>query len=301
MPGYDEYQDYVAKKRAEKEGAIKKTTEEKAKKEKEQKAEELKKAQEKADKKIHNKKLKVVSKNIKITKDHSTFGKFLKGFFIGQMIAFLIGSIDYVFNRDFVDLGHGRYEPGRFYRESDSWDEPMSVPYGEALKNAYGFGDMKDENVRFQVIANLILTILSLMLGIRFAIKNEKIERSYKEEKLNIILSRLEQMKEYGVDVKQLMKDLEPSINKILKSLSEIDRGYFDNLIAGGLDKASYETCVAIISGYLKSHPKEYNDIIAIIDEATLPEEIKKKYGKGKVISFDAAQAMVFDDKKKKR
>ena len=292
IPGYGEYQQQQEAKRKAKEAEIQEQNRKKTEKEVEKKAEKLKKAKEK----IQDKKIKIVSKNIKLTKNRPTFREFLRGFFIGQMIAFLIGNIDYVFNILGPEYDNGQWTSGgRFWRGFDDQNlgRSLKVPYGEALKNAYGFGDLKDETVRFQVIANLILTILSLMLGTRFAIKNEKIEKNRKQEKANNILSHLEQLKDYGIDVEQLIKDLTPSINKILESLSEIDRRYFDNLAAGGLDKAKYETCVAIISGYLKSHPKEYNKVIEIIDEATLPPEIIKKYGKGKTISFGAAQAMV--------
>ena len=45
----------------------------------------------------------------------------------------------------------------------------------------------------------------------------------------------------------------------------------------------NYERCVAIIRGYLKAHPEEYAEVIKVIDEAVLPEDIKKKYGNNSI------------------
>ena len=277
MPGYGEYQQEQEAKRKAKEAAIQEQNRKKAEKEAEKKAEKLKKAKEK----IQDKKVKAVGKDLR----SQAFVDFLKYFFIGQMIGFVIGSTSFALE----EIGgpeiigeHYDEELGQTVIDRESMYDGIS--YWQAIKNAYGFGDWKDGTAQRQMIANLIFTMISLSIAL-------KESRTKQKQKANKILSELERLKDFGIDVEQLATDLTPSINKMVESLSAMDRGYFDNLAAGGLDKAKYETCVAIIAGYLKSHPKEYNNVIAIIDEATLPEWIKKKYGKGKTISFGAAQA----------
>ena len=158
IPGYEKYQEKLKQKKiTEKMKKAKEQTKQESTKEK------FDEAQKKAKEKFQNKKIKIVSKNIKLTKNRPTFREFLRGFFIGQMIAFLIGNIDYVFNIDSPEYDNGQWTSGgRFWRGFDDQNlgRSLKVPDGEALKNAYGFGDLKDETVRFQVIANLILTIL---------------------------------------------------------------------------------------------------------------------------------------------
>lgn len=280
MPGYSEYQQEQENKRKAKEAAIQEQNRKKAEKEAEKKAEKLKKAKEK----IQDKKIKAVGKKLR----PQAFSDFLKYFFVGQMIGFVIGSTSFALEEFGGPEIIGEHYDEELGQTVIDWSESMydGISYWQAIKNAYGFGDWKDGTAQRQMIANLIFTMISLSIAL-------KKSRTKQKQKANEILSKLERLKGFGIDVEQLATDLTPSINKMLESLSAMDRGYFDNLAAGGLDKAKYETCVAIIAGYLKSHPKEYNKVITIIDEATLPEWIKKKYGKGKTISFGAAQALV--------
>ena len=116
IPGYGEYQQQQEAKRKAKEAEIQEQNRKKTEKEVEKKAEKLKKAKEK----IQDKKIKIVSKNIKLTKNRPTFREFLRGFFIGQMIAFLIGNIDYVFNILGPEYDNGQWTSGgRFWRGFD--------------------------------------------------------------------------------------------------------------------------------------------------------------------------------------
>ena len=260
IPGYKEYKDKLtaAQKAAEeKRAAAAKKKADDAEKEKQEK---LKKSAEKLETKIRRKKVRAITKQ-RIIK------RVFKALLVSNMITFVCGSILWLTEDFWEDEYYDRDEFGYAYSGS----------YWKDLKDAYG-ADL--EITLCNVIVVLTLFIIALI------VKREDDEDTLKQ---------LEKLKDHGVDMPQLIEDLTPSIKKILKSLSKIDRGYFDNLAAGGLDKADYETCVAIISGYLKAHPKEYNKIIAIIDEATLPPEIVKKYGKGKTVSFAAAQAMKFD------
>ena len=244
------------------------------KSEQEKKAEKLKKAQEK----VQNKKINIVAKQAGI----SSTDEFFKMLFCAQAAFFIFGSLGYVSSRyNWVNEFNGDTE---YFITEGIYGRDMS--YGQAIKNAYLLEDWRNgKGGVFQGICGMLSILISLWIAGLVASG----KRAKDAEK---ILSELEKLKEYGVDMNQLNEDLKPTMNKILKSLSAIDRDYFDNLANGGLDKATYETCVAIVAGYLKAHPKEYNQVITVIDEATLPEEIKKKYGKGKTISFAAAQAL---------
>ncbi|MBP5794851.1 MAG: hypothetical protein J6W41_02445 [Alphaproteobacteria bacterium] len=288
MPGYQEHQDKLTAAQnaveAKRLAAAKKKNDD---------------AEDKKQKKLTAKKLGYVKKSIK----GSSFGSFLKGFASAQTIAFVIGSLSFLVFQGRLVTAEEQYEAnaehfGYGHVNYDDYDDTYDsgiygdMSYGQAIKNAYLLDDWrKGEGGVFQGICGMLSILIALGVGV----SNAKEKNNEKNRKASEILKQLEQLKNYGIDAPTLIKDLTPSINKILESLSKIDRGYFDNLIAGGLNKADYETCVAIVSGYLKSHPKEYNQVIAIIDEATLPPEIVKKYGKGKTISFAAAQAMQFE------
>jgi len=233
-----------------------------------------------------NKKLKIISENDKNLKQKSTFASFMKAFFTTNMIAFMTGSLAFALNdgKDATDYSLG-HEP-----LVSSHDIYGDMTYGQAIKNAYLLDDWRHgKGGVFQGLCGMFTIIMSIALASSFA-SMTKDDNKKKTAEAKKLLMELEQLKNYGIDVPNLIKDLQPSITKILESLSEVDRGYFDNLSKGGLDKVNYETSVAIVSGYLKSHPKEYDKVIEIINEATLPEAIKKKYGKRKTISFAAAQ-----------
>ena len=266
MPGYSAHQEQQAAARRARDAEIREQ-QEKEKQEKE-KQEKLKQAA----KQVHAKKI-----------DSMVGGAplpiFLRNFFTIQTAMFIAGSMAWVIGQCKDKHGDRFWVAGQMYE---------NVSYGQAIKNAYLLDDWRHGNHGvFQGLMGMLSIIISLVL----AGKSVKTARKEAEE----TLKQLEQLKDYGVDMPQLIKDLTPSIKKMLASLSKVDRGYFDNLAAGGLEKADYETCVAIVSGYLKAHPKEYNKVIAIIDEATLPPEIVKKYGRGNTVSFAAAQAMDFN------
>lgn len=241
----------------------------------------------KAQKKVLAQKLRVVAKYSDIKK-HNAFTAFLKEFATVQAVSFIIGSVAFlggkVLDREYVPMDERDIHTG--------YVAPIyggSMSYSQAIKNAYLLDDWRHGNRGvFQGICGL----LSLFLAYGFGTSEFKKQKKSDEKKYGEILAQLESLKDYGIDVPQLIQNLTPNMEKLISKMSEKDRGYFDNLVAGGLDKANYETCVAIVSGYLKSHPDEYNKVIEIIDEATLPETIKKKYGKGKTISFAAAQEM---------
>lgn len=183
--------------------------------------------------------------------------------------------------------------------ETPSWTYDIygDMSYGQAIKNAYLWDDFRKGNGGlFQGICGMISIALSLGLGGMLAsIKNGEEKR----QKIESAFDQLEQLKNYGVNAKKIMSSLEPAVRDVVSKMSELDRGYLENLLAGGLSKANYETVTAIVSGFLKSHPDEYNRIVQIIDEATLPEEVVKKYGKGKTVSFGAANVMMENDIRK--
>ncbi len=276
--GYDEYQEKLSEER---QAA------------KQQEIERLKKA---------GKKLLDRKKRIVVLHERDNVNRAIQGFFVAQMVTFLAGSISW-----FFDVG-GLYTNER--------GEDLS--YLEAFKSAYGMGATNQIPGHYYITIIVSCVLFVMFMGI-IAPYDKISEQSFIEFKnarkkpegmlkgkwdaknrkdyeeihwAERIVDRLEALKDYGVNVPLLLENMGPNINKIIKSFSKIDRGYFDNLARGGLNKADYETCIAIVEGYLKSHPKEYEEIIKVIDEAVLPESIKKKYGKGKVISFGGAQAL---------
>lgn len=278
--GYDEYQEKLSEERQAKEA-------------KQQEIERLKKA---------GKKLLDRKKRIVVLHERDNVNHAILGFFVAQMVTFLAGSISW-----FFDVG------GLYTNEKGE-----DLSYWEAFKSAYGMGATNQIPGHYYITIIVSCVLFVMFVGIIapydkiseqsfIEFKNarkrpdgmlrgdwdSKNRKDYEERHwAERIVDRLEALKDYGVNVPLLLENMGPNINKIIKSFSKIDRGYFDNLARGGLNKADYETCIAIVEGYLKSHPKEYEEIIKVIDEAVLPEEIKKKYGKGKVVSFGAAQAL---------
>lgn len=272
--GYDEYQEQSDKERQAAEAARKRQLEKEQEQKKKKEKERLQRAQEKLENKMRKEKKQVVAKEVKPFLQYS----FLKGVLIGQFVGIGLGSA--VFGLD--ELSAGDWDPN-----TNSEVTPVYNSYGEAIRDAYGMGDWEDEPFRAAVVTFLNLLITCTVMGIIISK-----DRKSKKDEMNQVLEDLRKITWSGVDVDEIMRRLGPSATKMLESFSAIDRKYFDHLAKGGFDKANYETCVAVISGYLKSHPKEYEEVIKIVDEAVLPEAIKKKYGKGKTLSFGAAKAL---------
>ena len=203
---------------------------------------------------------------------------FFAGFFISQTVTFLLGSFAWFCSVD------DNYDNGPQIRTSGIYGE---MSYVQAIKNAYVFDDWRHgKGGVFQGIAGLIAYFLAVYIGMQSSKRLEK-------QRASDILTRIDNLKMgMGLGVQRLFKELGPNIYKIVSSLSEIDGGYFGRLVGGKLEDTDYETCVAIIDGYLNAHKDEYEEIIKIIDEAVLPESIKKKSGKGKTISFNAASKL---------
>lgn len=236
---------------------------------------------------------------------NKAFHGFVSGFAAANAVALLIGSFAWLMAWEHDKDAVADYNANPNYYSADEIPSEADGPtygiygdmsYGQAIKNAYLWDDFRKGNGGlFQGICGLLSVVIALGAGASLALKNVK-DKDYLK-KVKDIYDQLELLKDYGIDAKKLVQGLEPEAKQIISKMSELDRGYFDNLLAGGMTKANYDTCVAIVSGYLKSHPKEYNNVIAIIDENTLPESIKKKYGKEKTISFGAAQAMMHEDR----
>ena len=209
----------------------------------------------------------------------SKFLDFLAGFFVSQIVTFLLGSFAWFCSIDDDDNIGPQFRTKGIYGDM-SW--------GQAIKNAYVFDDWRHgKGGVFQGVAGLIAYFVAIYIGLQSAKRGTK-------NRASEILNEVDLFKYFGrgIAIKNLFKELGPDIYKIVSSLSEIDCGYFSRLISGKTEDTDYETCVAIIDGYLKSHPKEYEEIIKVIDEAVLPESIKKKYGKGKTVSFGAAKIL---------
>lgn len=263
--GYDEYQEKLKEERQAEEAR----QQEQKKKEAEAKKKKEKEQLENAAKKLHNKKLRKIGPSV-------SFKDFLKLFFISQMVTFAIGNFWY-----FLADDYDGYDDGLDVYHNNAGGRKIS--YWQAFKEAYGL----DSEARSAKVYYVTLIVSCIV----FVIGGYSVVSDGKDDRLRF-LRTLEQLKDYGVNVEQLLADMGPRTNKIISSLSKLDRGYFDNLARGGLNKAGYETCIAIVEGYLKSHPKEYEEIIKVIDEAVLPESIKRKYGKGKTVSFGAAKTL---------
>jgi len=107
------------------------------------------------------------------------------------------------------------------------------------------------------------------------------------------VYSRLEALKEYGVNVEHMIYSFKDYAAKLVSKMSEMDRGYLENLLKGGLENVNWDVANAIVAGHLKAHPEDYNEIIKIIDESTMEPKLVKKYGKSGIILPAAAQTMV--------
>lgn len=217
---------------------------------------------------------------------------FLKNFAAVHYVSFLVGSLAFFFS------GQTQFEKANGTTAGGLINNPLNqiygndMTYGHAIKNAYLLEDWrKGEGGVFQGICGLLSMAIALIIATRASAGKVKSNLIKSRE----ILRKLDRLKEYGIDAKKLIKDLEPGVDGLIYKMSEQDKGYFNNLIEGGLDKANYETCVAIVSGYLKSHPKEYNKVVEIIDKASLSNTTQNNHDQGKMISFIAAQELRSD------
>ncbi len=290
MPGYQAYQDELAtaqnttkanrvakaKKKVDLKQKLQQVTKTLSEKTQKLKKERQDSMAAKRGERLYNKKLKIVKKHIGAQKPKSMAVAGVAGFVFAPLVISLAMGLQCL-----TEL------------KTNDKKQSFTKLYKEAMREVW---DDRHEWVVFWTIFSTII----ITCGVASANDDDKRSIDADHAEAIRILKLLEKLKLGDVNIQRVTKVLNESyikefVNKMLKSLSKVDRGYFDNLAAGNLNDADYETCVAIVSGYLKSHPKEYNKVIAIVDEATLPPEIVKKYGKGKTISFAAAKAMQFE------
>lgn len=225
------------------------------------------------------------------------FGGFCAGTFVTFAVHFLLGSLAWwtSYEHTGIDDNENFHSAVDAENADLSWETPThwiygDMPYDQAIRNAYMWEDFRNGNGGlFQGICGLLSIAVSLFAGTYVA----RFVKQDQNKQAQEILDQLDSLKTYGIDAKKVLNNLKPEVEQLVSKMSELDPGYMENLLSGGLTKASYETSVSIIGGFLKSHPDQYNRIVQIIDESTLPEEIVKKYGKGKTISFGAAQTMM--------
>ncbi len=268
--GYDEYQEQLETQRK---------AEEAEREEQEREIEEQKRKEEearsiKAQKKLEKKKKRIIARKIRPFLQYSV----LRGALIGQIVGIALGSA--VFGLD--KALEGDWDPN-----TNTETKARYHTYGEAIKSAYGMGDWEDNpfGVGFDSFMNLLITCVIMGIIISKDTKDKK-------EKAKELFHAMEKLKVNQIadnNLTSLVENLNVDGDKILESLSRVDRSYFEAVAEGKINK-NYERCVAIILGYLKAHPKEYEEVIKVIDEAVLPESIRKKYGAGKITSFAAAK-----------
>lgn len=232
----------------------------------------------------------------------SNVGIFLRRFWLANMIAFLSGSFAW-----FASKGETVYDDkdgemtGRkgdviMYDASPFYHIYGDMSYTQAIKNAYAFEDLRNnKGGTFQAICGLMSVLLALGYGIAGTRKKTKEHKLWErsKEKLHLI----EELKIYGINANKLLTELSDINLQILEKMSEMDRDYLNNLLSGGLSGANSDIVNAIISGALRSHPEDYDKILQVIDNNTIPFEIMKKYG-DKTVSFYMASVMA--EKKEK-
>ena len=211
------------------------------------------------------------------------FHGFVRNFALVNSVALLVGSAAWALSRhhegtddDTIFHTAADIETADFSYDSVTYGIYGDMSYVQAIKNAYLWDDFRNgKGGLFQGICGLLSILIALICGVGGA--KEAIDDKTYLEKVRNIYKQLEILKDYGTDAQKVMQNLEPMAKKLISKMSELDRGYFDNLLVGGLNKADYETCVGIIAGHLKASPEDYNKVVMVIDEATLPESIKKK------------------------
>ncbi len=165
--------------------------------------------------------------------------------------------------------------------------------YGDALKSAYFMGDKIGVDTVCHMVAMAVIAAISVMAY--SAKRDERFDGV--SHTVHYIYDIVEDLKRPGLSPSTIATVQEKCVPLVISKMAARDRGYIENLLRGGLDKASYESVVAIVKGHLESHPEDYAEIVKVIDAATIPDEINKKYGK--TISLPAALAM--KEKTKKR
>lgn len=141
-----------------------------------------------------------------------------------------------------------------------------------------------------------LLTGICIVIG-----KNYKNLQEIKEKIAdNRYGRRYNKVAEEAVDMMMDLKDLAQELNLndrdietivemvpgIISKMAESERVYFDKLMSGEIDiqdnKALYGMAVAIMEGHLRKHPEDFEQILAKIDQRTIPQGLMNKYGKGR-------------------
>lgn len=204
---------------------------------------------------------------------------------LAQATLLLLGSAVWTLGL-FLSEDMSNVYPHLDFSEEKNW---VDQSYGDAMKDLWFMNKLatlpKERMV--QIIA--LFATVGLIYSIVRLNKEVKKDKNFTIDQLYL---HSETLKQYGLSSKDIEECYKRCGDLIISKMSEMDRGYVENLLVGGLNNANYETVVAIVEGHLKAHPDDYQQIIQIIDEATMPPELVKKYGKGKTISFGAAQVM---------
>ena len=147
-------------------------------------------------------------------------------------------------------------------------------------ENTYNTGQLKvNLRPKFKVhglwLANMIITLLFF---IEFAYANKGIKQEFDTVDMMVDLEKFG--KDYNLNAKQVQKLVKASENIITKMSSE-NRVYFDMIINGKIDitkdKAFVDMAVAIMDGYLRTHPEEEAGILSVFAEnKPLTQKLKK-------------------------
>ncbi len=185
---------------------------------------------------------------------------------------------------------------------ADDGGRKKGIPYKTVMKQQFFFKDAFNDNATKQErmtgavgsISNY-LAICAIMIMFEALLRKRRLSFTAKESwdaSVQRLLETADSLKKVGISAEEAEWVHKQCGEWIISRLSELDRGYLENLLSGGLENVNYETAAAIIAGHLKAHPKDYAMITKVIQEATLPREIVKQYGDGKTASFAVAQAM---------
>ena len=163
--------------------------------------------------------------------------------------------------------------------------------YLVSLKNAYNVTNLFDgdkwkrkEHDRASDATETLFAILLLIAALEIGRRHVKDDEIVAKRTLKVnistgVMDDLYNIKTGHVWSPGLLWNMHPVSRAVIKHLSSQDSMRFNALLKGKVHRASRDYTMAVIRGYLETHPDELQKVLDVYEEESLPKSLLRKYG----------------------
>jgi len=200
-------------------------------------------------------------------------------------LGLMIGGVAYMISSaDTYEDEYDRIPGGYEYGYNSDGELEMYNYSGGYQKSTYRVENepSKFSKITLQVSVSMLAVVLLQVLVIYGL--NRRADKIHGMQKSGIrtMLDMANQNPDIKIDERALSTLLKIA-PEVVSNMSEAEAVYFEMLMDGHLEivenKTFYDMAIAVMEGWLRTHPKDMERVLTVFDRDSIPQELMQKYG----------------------